>query len=189
MRAKKQHQRSSKKFMIEEQKTDQRQCSKQTPYFPVFMNLEHKKIVVFGAGKVALRRILTLQFFHASIFVIAKEIKKEQKELFQELMTSGKIIFCQKAFTPSDLDEGADMVLAATDDSGVNLEIYDICKARGILVNTASDANRCDFYFPAVACTDEIVIGITGNGMNHKKVARMTEEIRRYLETIQHEDH
>ena len=52
----------------------------ETPYFPLFINLEGKKIVVFGAGKIALRRVRTLQFFHTEITVIAREIPDDLQE-------------------------------------------------------------------------------------------------------------
>ena len=42
-------------------------------YFPLFVDLEQKKIVVVGAGRIAERRIQTLLSFEAQITVIAPE--------------------------------------------------------------------------------------------------------------------
>ena len=48
-------------------------------YFPMFIDIEGKHILVVGAGKIALRRVQTLLQFRARIKVIAKEIPKGQK--------------------------------------------------------------------------------------------------------------
>lgn len=162
---------------------------KETPYFPMFVNLEGKKIVVFGAGRIALRRIRTLQFFRAKILVVAPGIPKEVQMEMNALEQDGSILYKKKVFEEQDLDEGADMVLAATGDLQVNEQIYHLCKERGIPVNTASDRRLCDFYFPAVAENGEIVAGITGNGKNHKKVAAAAAGIREYLEKLNEENY
>lgn len=154
-----------------------------TPYFPMFVNLENKQIVVFGAGKIALRRVQTLQFFHASILVIAKAIGKDVNVEFTQLIKEKKIKFCEKAFEESDLELSVDIVIAATDDKEINRIIYNRCKEKNICVNTVTDAALCDFYFPAIALKDEVIVGVTGNGSNHKNVAVITKEIRTCLET------
>ncbi|MEF9945810.1 MAG: NAD(P)-dependent oxidoreductase [Lachnospiraceae bacterium] len=152
------------------------------PYFPMFVNLESKQVVVFGAGKIAFRRIQTLLLFHASIVVIARDISKDAQEGMKRLIKTGQIRFVQKEFEEEDLTMGIDIVIAATDDSGLNEVIYDLCKERKIIINVATNPQLCDFYFPAVAMQDGIIIGITGNGQNHKKVLETAKEIRKYLE-------
>ena len=42
-------------------------------YFPLFIDLEGKKIAVVGAGKIASRRIRTLLEFGAELTVLAPE--------------------------------------------------------------------------------------------------------------------
>ena len=44
-------------------------------FFPVFLNIENKKCLVIGGGKVALRKINKLLEYKASITVISKNIK------------------------------------------------------------------------------------------------------------------
>ena len=65
-------------------------------YFPMFIDIEGKHILVVGAGKIALRRVQTLLQFRARIKVIAKEIPKEQKEAFHLLVSEGKISIRKK---------------------------------------------------------------------------------------------
>ena len=47
------------------------------PYFPIFVDLNDKQIVVVGAGTIAKRRIRTLTSFTNHLTVIAPEVNKE----------------------------------------------------------------------------------------------------------------
>ena len=156
-------------------------------YFPMFIDIEGKHILVVGAGKIALRRVQTLLQFRARIKVIAKEIPKEQKEAFHLLVSEGKIVLEEKAFEESELTEAFFLVLAATNVKKLNHEICMLCRKRKILANTATDRTDCDFYFPAVAVQEELVVGITGDGSDHRKVAETAARIRKVLE-MEHEE-
>ena len=156
-------------------------------YFPMFIDIEGKHILVVGAGKIALRRVQTLLQFRARIKVIAKEIPKEQKEAFHLLVSEGKIVLEEKAFEESDPTEAFFLVLAATNVKKLNHEICMLCRKRKILANTATDRTDCDFYFPAVAVQEELVVGITGDGSDHRKVAETAARIRKVLE-MEHEE-
>lgn len=156
-------------------------------YFPMFIDIEGKHILVVGAGKIALRRVQTLLQFRARIKVIAKEIPKEQKEAFHLLVSEGKIVLEEKAFEESDLTEAFFLVLAATNVKKLNHEICMLCRKRKILANTATDRTDCDFYFPAVAVQEELIVGITGDGSDHRKVAETVARIRKVLE-MEHEE-
>ena len=138
-------------------------------YFPMFIDIEGKHILVVGAGKIALRRVQTLLQFRARIKVIAKEIPKEQKEAFHLLVSEGKIVLEEKAFEESDLTEALFLVLAATNVKKLNHEICMLCRKRKILANTATDRTDC------------------GDGSDHRKVAETAARIRKVLE-MEHEE-
>ena len=63
--------------------------------------------------------------------------------------------------------------------SVMNAEIVQRCRGKGILVNNASDASMCDFFFPSVVRDEEIVIGIAP-GME-----ATTEEVKQIRKRIQ----
>ena len=44
------------------------------PYFPMFVDLTGKKVLMAGGGKIALRRVKTLLSFGAIIHVTAPEL-------------------------------------------------------------------------------------------------------------------
>lgn len=152
---------------------------KSKPYFPMFVDLSDKNIVVAGAGAIATRRVKTLLKFTRNITVIAPKISQE----LADMAMSGKITLQQRPVKRSDF-EMAYMVLAVTDDRKLNDNIYRICKEEGIYVNVASDKDACDFYFPGVCMEKEMVVGVTASGKNHKKARALREEIQKVLEKM-----
>ena len=149
---------------------------KEYPYFPIFINLSDKEVVVIGAGNIAKRRIQTLTEFTKHLTVIAPVIHPD----IEWLAKSKNIRLLRKKYEVTDIF-GADMVLAATNDTEVNHEIYEICRKRNIPVNVCNDREKCDFYFPGLAEREDVVVGVTANGMNHKKAKVVTEKMREML--------
>ena len=156
---------------------------KTKPFFPMFVDLSDKNVVVAGGGTIATRRVKTLLAFTRNIKVVAQKVTSEMMEL-------GKAGYVDLALRPvkrSDFDQ-AYMVIAATNDWKLNDEIHRICKQEGIYVNVASDKDLCDFYFPGVYRKDELVVGITASGVSHKKAKRLREEIEKVMEKVARED-
>ncbi len=50
------------------------------PYFPLFIDLSEKKLVVFGAGRIARRRITVLSQFTPALTVIAPDCLPEVED-------------------------------------------------------------------------------------------------------------
>ena len=146
------------------------------PYFPMFVDISHKKVVVVGAGTIAKRRIRTLVDFTECLTVIAPEVNPE----LLELQAQGKIRILKKQYQREDIYD-ADLVIAATNDHQTNEDIYSVCKCMGITVNVCSDKNKCDFYFPAIVEYDGLVIGVTSGGSDHRKVRRFSAWLRQAL--------
>ncbi len=143
-------------------------------YFPLFVDLTGRKVVVYGGGAVASRRVGTLSRFGADLTVIAPEIS-------QAIRSVPGVRCREEAFDRSAMPE-ADLVLAATGDAAVNHAIVQLCRDRGIPVNNASDQRECDFQFPAVAIRGPLVAGINAGGTDHRLVARAAAAIRKLWE-------
>ncbi|MBQ7681379.1 MAG: bifunctional precorrin-2 dehydrogenase/sirohydrochlorin ferrochelatase [Oscillibacter sp.] len=147
------------------------------PFFPLFVDLSRKHIVVFGAGRIAARRIAALTPFTPTLKVVAPEISPE----LLELERAGKLLIARKAYEYADLD-GADFVLAATNRPEVNAQIRADCNRLCIPVNVSSDRGQSDFYFPGVARKGPLVVGVTASGESHTDAARLTAYLRKFME-------
>ena len=149
------------------------------PWFPLFIDLSGKKVLVVGGGRIALRRIRTLLDFTEAVTVVAPQLLPELLELEAE----GKIAVLRRPYEPSD-PEGAALVLAAAGDGEVNEKVREDCKRMGIPVNVSSDRHKSDFYFPGVARKNGYVVGVTASGEDHAGAKKLTEAIRELLENF-----
>lgn len=149
-------------------------------YFPLFVKLEGKKILVYGAGTIASRRISALLAFGCSLTVIAPEASKEVQSLADKEM----LVWRQKEYQSGEISEEFSLVLAATNQKEINAQIGAECREKRIPVNVSSDRSLCDFYFPGLAVKDELVAGVTAGGADHKRVRVAAEKIRVALEEV-----
>ena len=148
-------------------------------YFPLFVDLSNKKIVVVGAGKIAARRVKSLLPFAGTIKVIAPEVAGEITEMAAS--SEGQLVIEQRPFEDADLED-ADIVLAITNDKELNTLIGKRCREKKILVNVSHEKELCDFYFPGVVQKENVVIGVTASGKDHGQARKVTEEIRAMME-------
>jgi siroheme synthase-like protein len=141
-------------------------------YFPLFVNLENKKIIVLGGGKTALRKINSLMKFDCRLAVIAPKICDEIKaiegiSIHEENMTL-------------DVLDNADYVIAATKRSDVNDKIGKYCNEKNIQVNVADNKELSTFLFPGIVMREDLVVGVTTGG-NSSNVAK---EIRNMIDKL-----
>ena len=151
------------------------------PYFPMFVDISGKKIIVAGGGRIAERRVDTLLKFADNITVIAPKVTERIRKKAEE----GKLCWIKESFREDMKNRllDADMVLAATNDIACNEQIMRICNQRGIPVNVSHKKELCDYYFPAVVVKYYVTVGITSGGQSHMQVKKIREQIENALFT------
>ena len=148
-------------------------------WFPVFINIRDRLFLMVGAGSIALRRIDGLLRFGARVRVVAPQIHDGIRKLESQYGSEQLQILVRK-FERQDL-EGVEAVLAATDVPQVDALVYEEAKKRGLLVNIASDQSKCDFQFPALVETEDLVIGVNSGGRDHKLVRKVSSLLREFF--------
>ena len=89
----------------------------------------------------------------------------------------GSIRWEQRAYAgPADL-EGVFMVIAATDDTDVNIAVYDDAERRAMLVNVVDVPPLCNFILPAIVRTGPLAIAISTAGASPALAKRIKREI------------
>ena len=76
-------------------------------YFPIFIEIEKKKCLVIGGGKVALRKIETLLRYGAQVQVISREVCGE----IRALLTPENIYEGGLTAVPAEYFSGAVLVI------------------------------------------------------------------------------
>lgn len=149
----------------------------ETGYFPLFMDISDKKIVVIGGGNIAARRVKVLSQFCRNLTVVAPRIHSDLLTLEEK----GQIRVIRREYEREDIYD-AWMVLATTDQHKLNEEIYSVAKCLGALVNVASNREKCDFHFPGIVKKNHFVVGLNASGMDHKGAARLKKRIEEAVE-------
>lgn len=138
-------------------------------YFPFFVEIEGKKGLIVGGGKVAEHKVEKLLPFGASLLVIAPFIAPKLK--------GNAALRCEeREFEDRDL-KNAVFVIAASDDEKLNSRISQLCKEQGILVNVVDDKNKCGFLFPALVKEGMLTAGISTEGASPQVAAALRSQI------------
>jgi siroheme synthase-like protein len=128
-------------------------------YYPIFLNVSGKRCVVVGGGQVALRKVGALLAQGANVEVISPDICPELKKLAD----TGEIAVQVKIYQPGDLKRAL-IVIAATDDHGINLEVAKEAKMTGIPVNVVDDPGNSDFIVPSCLRRGDVAVAISTSG-------------------------
>jgi uroporphyrin-III C-methyltransferase/precorrin-2 dehydrogenase/sirohydrochlorin ferrochelatase len=123
-------------------------------YFPVFFDLEDRKVVVIGGGEEALRKVRLLLKTSAKIDVVAPV-------LHDELAAEPRVRWAGKAYEAGYLD-GAALVYSA--DKELNERVSKDAQARGIPVNAVDAADISSFIVPSIVDRDPVVVAIGTEG-------------------------
>ena len=154
---------------------------KERSFFPMFVDLADKRILVAGGGKIARRRIEALLPFSPGIEVIAEEFEPALSSLAKENPESLRLIG-HRIRSEKDIDfTGAYLFLACTDEASLNAALAKAAKKQGVIVNVCTDRTLCDFYFPSLLVREEVVIGIGSGGESPKKTGAMRKKIEALL--------
>ncbi len=122
-------------------------------YYPAFLNLEDKKTVVVGGGKVAERKILGLLNAQAEVTVVSPVITKRLEQEEQK----GRIRHICRKYRKGDL-KNAFLVIAATDSEDINEKVS---RDAPCLVNVVDTPKFCNFIVPSILQRGPLTIAIS----------------------------
>ena len=144
-----------------------------TPFYIACLKLTGRKCLVVGGGDIGLEKIDGLLACNADVVLIAPEAC----EAVQEYAAEGSIDWIRREHAgPADL-EGKFMVIAATNDSEVNIKIYYDGEERAMLANVVDVPPLCNFILPAIVRTGPLAIAISTAGASPALAKRMKREI------------
>jgi len=112
------------------------------------LNLEGRRVVVIGAGRVGRRKAAAAVKAGADVVLVDPQ--------GQEVQGARTVA----ASYDVSLLEGAFVVFACTDDRGLNAAIAADARRLGALVNAADQPEDCDFHLPAVIEQGPVTVAI-----------------------------
>lgn len=127
-------------------------------YYPVFLNLDGKKVVVVGGGKVAERKVVSLVAAGADVTVVSPSLTRRLRKTLSE----GRIRYISRIYRKNDV-KGAFLVIAATDSPDTNRKVS---KDAPALVNVVDVPAECNFIAPSVVRRGQLLIAISTGGVS-----------------------
>jgi len=148
--------------------------SNKKKFFPLMIDLDNKKVVITGSGKVARRKARFISGY-GTVQVVANSFDKKFKQLSNthsiELLTINIEELSDEQI--SDILSDAFLVIPATGNAALNLRISTLAKQSGALVNQVDSI--AEVIFPSVVTQGDIQIGISTNG-NSPALSRFTRK-------------
>ena len=139
--------------------------------FPAFLNLAGKKVVVVGAGPVAVGKVEGLLAAGALVTIVAPEIRPELERSDVQLVRRG--------FEPADLD-GAWWVVAAAPPE-VNRRVREAGDGRQVFVNAVDDPAHASAYLGGVVHRAGVTVAISTDGRAPAMAGLLREAIESWL--------
>jgi siroheme synthase-like protein len=144
---------------------------------PIFVKLEGSSCLVVGGGAVALQKVRSLLECGAHVTVVAPDARDE----IRDLEGRGSIAWRRRSYVVEDIN-GQRLVIAATNDPGVNHAVYSDAVAAGVLANAVDDPPFCDFYFGSVVRRGPLQIGISTGGESPALAQRLRQQLEQLID-------
>jgi siroheme synthase-like protein len=143
-----------------------------TPFYIACLRLTGRRCVVVGGGDIGLEKVEGLLACNGSVVVVAPDACAEIERLAAEC----SVEWVKRAYEPADL-EATFIVIAATDDTEVNIRVFNDAERLAMLVNIVDVPPLCNFILPAIVRTGPLAIAISTAGASPALAKRMKREI------------
>jgi precorrin-2 dehydrogenase/sirohydrochlorin ferrochelatase len=144
----------------------------ETPFYIACLKLTGRRCLVVGGGDIGLEKVEGLLACDGNVVLVAPDAHPA----LQDLAAEGSIEWLRREYRPEDL-EGTFMVIAATDDSEINIGVYRDAERRAMLVNVVDVPPLCNFILPAILRTGPLAIAISTAGASPALAKRMKREV------------
>lgn len=133
---------------------------RQTPYYPAFLDLRRKRVVVVGGGSVASGKVRGLLPCGPEPLIV---VAPRAERTVQVAAAAGRLTWHARPYQEDDLD-GAALAFAATADRALNARVAGAARHRGVPVLAVDDPAHCDFIAPALVQRGDLMIAISTGG-------------------------
>jgi siroheme synthase-like protein len=145
-----------------------------TPFYIACLRLTGRRCLVVGGGEIGLEKVEGLLACDGEVTLIAPRAGAQLQELARE----GSIHWEQREYGGAEDLDGAFLVIAATDDTDVNIAVFEDAERRAMLVNIVDVPPLCNFILPAIVRTGPLAIAISTAGASPALAKRIKREVQ-----------
>jgi precorrin-2 dehydrogenase/sirohydrochlorin ferrochelatase len=156
-------------------------------FYPLFVDLHGKDILVAGAGSVGQRKIAGLGSSGSRRIMVVDPCLNADR--ITELKKLGPVDCYARIFAAEDL-HGKFLAFAATGSRAVNAEIAALCLEKGVLCNSADAPGEGSFIVPAHFTNNGITVALSTGGHSPALARKLREDLevfvgKRYTHLLQ----
>jgi siroheme synthase-like protein len=144
----------------------------ETPFYIACLKLSGRRCLVVGGGDIGLEKVEGLLAADGDVTLVAPGAIPALEALAAE----GSIAWERREYRPEDL-EGTFIVIAATNDTDVNIGVYNDAEQRAMLVNVVDVPPLCNFILPAIVRSGPLAIAISTAGASPALAKRIRNQI------------
>ena len=150
-------------------------------FFPLFVNIENKEVLIIGGGKIGGRKAQTLKEYGGNVTVYSEKVTEDTILEDENIKVVNKNVSDDETEI-RELVKKYFLVVAATDDTELNDRISHVCE--NILVNHVSSKTEMNSMFGAVVKNDEFQIGIGSYGKSCRRSKALKGKVQQIIDEI-----
>lgn len=143
-------------------------------YFPAFLKLQQKPVLLVGGGKVAARKARMLLDAGASLTIVTPETSATM----DALLATHDVRLIRRRFRPTDVGRHW-LVVSASNSPDVERAVARAAEQARIFCNAVDDTQNCSYITPAIIDRSPIVVAVSSGG----SAPVLARKIRASIET------
>lgn len=144
-------------------------------YYPLFMDIEKKPVLVVGGGTVAWRKVETLLEYGAFVRIVSPKLIPE----LEALIDNANCIWVRKEYETRDLEEAV-LVFSCTEKETVNAQVAADAKALLRPVNVVDDPEKCSFIVPSIMRKGDLCVAVSTGGSSPILARQIRAELEEF---------
>jgi uroporphyrin-III C-methyltransferase/precorrin-2 dehydrogenase/sirohydrochlorin ferrochelatase len=147
-----------------------------TAFYPAFLDLRGRRVVVVGGGAVAEQKVQGLVAAGARVTVVSSETTPGLSDLEAQAAVEVR----RRPFCAGDLS-GAWLAIAATDDRAANAAVWAEAEQARVWLNAVDDVDHCTFIAPAIRRAGDITVAVSTAGKSPALAVWLRDRIGRLV--------
>lgn len=128
-------------------------------YYPIYVELQNKPVLVVGGGTVAYRKVKTLLEHGAIVRIVSPKLHPELNELVDDV----RCVWNEKEYSSDDLQDAV-LVFSCTEIEDVNSAVARNANEAFRLINVVDDPEKCTFIVPSILERGDLSIAVSTGG-------------------------
>lgn len=141
-------------------------------YYPIYVDLEEKEVLVVGGGHVALRKVQTLLEYGAVVTIVSPVLIPE----LEKLVHNDRCKWLKKEYTETDIGRAV-LIYSCTDREEVNARVSRDAHRALRLINVIDDPVKCSFIVPSIFRRGDLSIAVSTGGSSPVVARKIRAEL------------